>query len=130
MGERDYIRAADGAWERQQELAARSSFAWGNRCAGFKLDTLLKLADVKGTDRKTSLLHFVMLQLMKENEGVKSLYKQLSQSRAAANLQVVVASYYCVVAGVYRFEGVCFTVLCCVISLAACSLWGELWMWH
>lgn len=30
--------------------------------AGFKLDTLLKLADVKGTDRKTSLLHFVITQ--------------------------------------------------------------------
>lgn len=30
--------------------------------AGFKLDTLLKLADVKGTDRKTSLLHFVIMQ--------------------------------------------------------------------
>lgn len=31
--------------------------------AGFKLDTLLKLADVKGTDRKTSLLHFVIAQV-------------------------------------------------------------------
>lgn len=31
--------------------------------AGFKLDTLLKLADVKGTDRKTSLLHFVVAQV-------------------------------------------------------------------
>ena len=31
--------------------------------AGFKLDTLLKLADVKGTDRKTSLLHFVLAQV-------------------------------------------------------------------
>jgi hypothetical protein len=30
--------------------------------AGFRLDTLLKLADVKGTDRKTSLLHFVIMQ--------------------------------------------------------------------
>lgn len=55
---------------------------------GFKLDTLLKLADVKGTDRRTSLLHFVLLQLMKENQGLKSLPQQLGQSKAAANLQV------------------------------------------
>ncbi|KAK2080723.1 hypothetical protein QBZ16_000577 [Prototheca wickerhamii] len=32
--------------------------------AGFRLDTLLKLADVKGVDRKTSLLHFVVRQLL------------------------------------------------------------------
>eukprot|EP00884_Botryococcus_braunii_P003894 jgi/Botrbrau1/13505/Bobra.0082s0098.1 len=56
--------------------------------AGFKLDTLLKLADVKGTDRRTSLLHFVLLQLMKENQGLKSLPQQLGQSKAAANLQI------------------------------------------
>ena len=31
--------------------------------AGFRLDTLLKLADVKGTDRKTSLLQFVAAQV-------------------------------------------------------------------
>ena len=31
--------------------------------AGFRLDTLLKLADVKGVDRKTSLLHFVVKQV-------------------------------------------------------------------
>ena len=37
--------------------------------AGFKLDTLLKLADVKGTDRKTSLLHFVLEQLLKEENA-------------------------------------------------------------
>lgn len=34
--------------------------------AGFKLDTLLKLADVKGTDRKTSLLHFVITQARRQ----------------------------------------------------------------
>ncbi len=57
--------------------------------AGFKLDTLLKLADVKGTDRKTSLLHFVLEQLLKEdNASVGTLSTQLGSIRAAANLQV------------------------------------------
>lgn len=37
--------------------------------AGFKLDTLLKLADVKGTDRKTSLLHFVVSQVGMDGLG-------------------------------------------------------------
>jgi len=57
--------------------------------AGFKLDTLLKLADVKGTDRKTSLLHFVLQQLLKEeNASVGTLATQLKSIRPAANLQV------------------------------------------
>ena len=57
--------------------------------AGFKLDTLLKLADVKGTDKKTSLLHFVLEQLLKEeNASVDTLSAQLGSIRAAANLQV------------------------------------------
>ncbi len=58
------------------------------RPTGFKLDTLLKLADVKGTDRKTSLLHFVLVQLIKENEGIKSLSKEMADAKTAANLQV------------------------------------------
>jgi len=37
--------------------------------AGFRLDTLLKLADVKGADRKTSLLHFVLAQLVRSEEA-------------------------------------------------------------
>lgn len=56
--------------------------------AGFKLDTLLKLADVKGTDRKTSFLHFVLDQLLKESSAMHSLPHQLSDVKAAANLQV------------------------------------------
>ena len=56
---------------------------------GFKLDTLLKLADVKGTDRKTSLLHFVLEQLLKEeNASVGTLSAQLKSIHPAANLQV------------------------------------------
>ena len=57
-------------------------------CAGFKLDTLLKLADVKGVDRKTSLLHFVLDQLLKESATLASLCTQLKSVRPAANLQV------------------------------------------
>ena len=39
----------------------------------FKLDTLLKLVDVKGTDGKTTLLHFVVQEIIRsegnETEG-------------------------------------------------------------
>ncbi len=56
--------------------------------AGFRLDTLLKLADVKGTDRRTSLLHFVLAQLVAaEGAGAAALASQLSAVRPAANLQ-------------------------------------------
>uniref|UniRef100_A0ACD5ULQ1 Uncharacterized protein n=1 Tax=Avena sativa TaxID=4498 RepID=A0ACD5ULQ1_AVESA len=37
----------------------------------FKLDTLLKLADVKGADGKTTLLHFVVQEIIR-SEGVRS----------------------------------------------------------
>ncbi|XP_047321719.1 formin-like protein 3 [Impatiens glandulifera] len=37
----------------------------------FKLDTLLKLSDVKGADGKTTLLHFVVLEIIR-SEGVRS----------------------------------------------------------
>lgn len=37
----------------------------------FKLDTLLKLSDVKGVDGKTTLLHFVVLEIMR-TEGLKA----------------------------------------------------------
>lgn len=36
----------------------------------FKLDTLLKLADVKGTDGKTTLLHFVVQEMIR-TEGIR-----------------------------------------------------------
>jgi hypothetical protein len=36
----------------------------------FKLDTLLKLADVKGTDGKTTLLHFVVQEIIR-TEGAR-----------------------------------------------------------
>ncbi|KAA6425287.1 MAG: hypothetical protein FRX49_04781 [Trebouxia sp. A1-2] len=56
--------------------------------SGFKLDTLLKLADVKGTDRKTSLLHFVLDQLLKDSPAMHSLPHQLASVKPAANLQI------------------------------------------
>lgn len=37
----------------------------------FKLDTLLKLADVRGTDSKTTLLHFVVQEIIR-SEGVRA----------------------------------------------------------
>ncbi|KAK9673987.1 hypothetical protein RND81_12G203400 [Saponaria officinalis] len=37
----------------------------------FKLDTLLKLADVKGTDGKTTLLHFVVQEIIR-SEGLRA----------------------------------------------------------
>jgi Formin Homology 2 Domain len=62
--------------------------------AGFKLDTLLRLADVKGTDRRTSLLAFVTAALLARGQGdVGSLPQQLSSIRAAANLQVLAAAH-------------------------------------
>lgn len=35
----------------------------------FKLDTLLKLADVKGTDNKTTLLHFVIQEIIRSESS-------------------------------------------------------------
>ncbi|KAL2327959.1 hypothetical protein Fmac_021386 [Flemingia macrophylla] len=43
----------------------------------FKLDTLLKLSDVKGTDGKTTLLHFVVLEIIR-SEGIKAVRKAKS----------------------------------------------------
>ena len=79
--------------------------------AGFRLDTLLKLADVKGADRKTSLLHFVLGQVLaaegkREKEGgggdgdaadappapaprsVRTLSSDLAVVKAGAGVQV------------------------------------------
>lgn len=46
----------------------------------FKLDTLLKLADVKGTDGKTTLLHFVVQEIVR-SEDAKSEKATESQTR-------------------------------------------------
>ncbi|XP_020270048.1 formin-like protein 11 [Asparagus officinalis] len=46
----------------------------------FKLDTLLKLSDVKGTDGKTSLLHFVVQEIIR-SEGVNAIEKSIKNSK-------------------------------------------------
>ncbi len=56
--------------------------------AGFKLDTLLKLSDVKGVDRKTSLLQFVVQQVQAEDSGVCKLAEHMSHVRPAATMQL------------------------------------------
>ncbi|KAI5412760.1 Formin-like protein 3, variant 2 [Lathyrus oleraceus] len=43
----------------------------------FKLDTLLKLADVKGTDGKTTLLHFVVHEIIR-SEGLRAVRTEKS----------------------------------------------------
>ncbi|XP_022632553.1 formin-like protein 5 [Vigna radiata var. radiata] len=41
------------------------------RAQAFRLDTLLKLSDVKGTDGKTTLLHFVVEEIIR-SEGIRA----------------------------------------------------------
>ncbi|XP_012438132.1 formin-like protein 3 [Gossypium raimondii] len=55
----------------------------------FKLDTLLKLSDVKGTDGKTTLLHFVVQEIMRY-EGIKCVRQQnSSQSQSLGSFKGV-----------------------------------------
>lgn len=53
----------------------------------FKLDTLLKLADVKGVDGKTTLLHFVVQEIIR-SEGVRAVRaakEQVNSSISSVN---------------------------------------------
>ncbi|XP_062228472.1 formin-like protein 1 [Phragmites australis] len=50
----------------------------------FKLDTLLKLADVKGTDGKTTLLHFVVQEIIR-SEGSRLSASNQTTPRTQAN---------------------------------------------
>ena len=50
----------------------------------FKLDTLLKLADVKGTDGKTSLLHFVVQEIIR-SEGSRAA-RSNRRSRSSSSI--------------------------------------------
>ncbi|XP_002522822.2 formin-like protein 5 isoform X1 [Ricinus communis] len=52
----------------------------------FKLDTLLKLADVKGADGKTTLLHFVVQEIIR-SEGVRAA-RAAKESRTFSNVSV------------------------------------------
>uniref|UniRef100_A0ACD5V7B8 Uncharacterized protein n=1 Tax=Avena sativa TaxID=4498 RepID=A0ACD5V7B8_AVESA len=47
----------------------------------FKLDTLLKLSDVKGADGKTTLLHFVVQEIIK-SEGIREARLAMESGRA------------------------------------------------
>lgn len=54
----------------------------------FKLDTLLKLSDVKGTDGKTTLLHFVVQEMIRY-EGLRAVrIAKESQSQCSANMEI------------------------------------------
>ncbi|KAG1368232.1 hypothetical protein COCNU_14G007000 [Cocos nucifera] len=51
----------------------------------FKLDTLLKLADVKGTDGKTTLLHFVVQEIIR-SEGLRAIHLAKEQSGSISSV--------------------------------------------
>lgn len=51
----------------------------------FKLDTLLKLADVKGVDGKTTLLHFVVLEIIR-TEGIRAA-RGARESRSMSSIK-------------------------------------------
>ncbi|ONL94677.1 Formin-like protein 6 [Zea mays] len=53
----------------------------------FKLDTLLKLADVKGTDGKTTLLHFVVQEIVR-SEDAKSEKESAMITRSSKDEQL------------------------------------------
>ncbi|CAN1843853.1 Formin-like protein 11 [Linum perenne] len=50
----------------------------------FKLDTLLKLSDVKGTDGKTTLLHFVVLEIIR-SEGIRAVRSAKANAKASSS---------------------------------------------
>ena len=60
--------------------------------AGFKLDALLKLADVKAVDRRTSLLQFVVRQLLADDMSIEGMPKNMQAVRPAATMQLSAVS--------------------------------------
>lgn len=52
----------------------------------FKLETLLKLVDIKGTDGKTTLLHFVVQEIIRSEGGADSTNDNL-QPRSQAKIE-------------------------------------------
>lgn len=55
----------------------------------FKLDTLLKLSDVKGTDGKTTLLHFVVQEIIR-SEGIRvsdSIMGRINQKNKSKTIE-------------------------------------------
>lgn len=55
------------------------------RAQAFKLDTLLKLSDVKGIDGKTTLLHFVVQEIIR-SEGVRAA-RAAKESRSFSSIK-------------------------------------------
>ena len=55
--------------------------------AGFKIASLLKLKDIKGKDRKTSLLHFIVKELIKANDKVRFFTAEIEKVSAASKFQ-------------------------------------------
>ncbi|XP_076893251.1 uncharacterized protein LOC143545212 [Bidens hawaiensis] len=56
-------------------------------CAkAFKLDTLLKLLDVKGIDGKTTLLHFVVQEIMR-GEGIRAVRAAKEGNKTIPNIE-------------------------------------------
>ncbi|KAL9264488.1 Formin-like protein [Drosera capensis] len=51
----------------------------------FKLDTLLKLSDVRGTDGKTTLLHFVVQEIIR-TEGIRA-HRELRDSQSFSSIK-------------------------------------------
>lgn len=51
----------------------------------FKLDTLLKLSDVKGTDGKTTLLHFVVQEIVR-SEGIRAV-RAFRESKSISSIK-------------------------------------------
>ena len=60
--------------------------------AGFKIDTLLKLADIKAVDRKTSLLQFVIEQLRIQDPAIDEMTKGMEDLKPAATIQLSAVS--------------------------------------
>lgn len=61
----------------------------------FKLDTLLKLADIKGTDGKTTLLHFVVQEIIR-SEGIRvseSIMGKIQQRSKSGRIEDKEESY-------------------------------------
>lgn len=55
---------------------------------GFKISLLLKLQDIKATDRTTSLLQFCIQQAADKSSTLESMSAQLPSIKPAARLQV------------------------------------------
>ena len=61
--------------------------------AGFHLETLLQLRDVKsGVDRKVSLLHFVVRQVLKRSATAALLSSELAATKKVLNLNLQIAT--------------------------------------